>query len=927
METKSFLQASYQPNAIEKKWYALWEQQNLFQPQYQGFDVDSSYCIVIPPPNVTGTLHMGHGFQYTLMDALIRYHRMQGLNTLWQVGTDHAGIATQMVVERQLHAQNLDRHQLGRNKFIEKVWEWKDESGDRIAKQIRRLGASVDWSRERFTMDQALSKAVRDVFIQLYEEGLIYRGKKLVNWDPVLLTAISDLEVTSEEEQGTLWFIRYSLIDSSQSVTVATTRPETMLGDVALAVHPDDPRYQMLIGKMVKIPISHRIIPIIADDSIDQTFGTGCVKITPAHDFNDYKIGIKHGLALINIFTPDAKLNEHAPIAYQNLDRFVARKKLIAQLKQEGLLEKEQPHTLSIPKGDRSGAVIEPYLTNQWFVHTKPLAEPAYEIVKRNKIRFVPEAWTKVYYQWMENIEDWCISRQLWWGHQIPAWYDEKGNIYVGESEKDVRIKYQLKSDIMLTQDQDVLDTWFSAALWPFATLGWPENSEDFKLFYPTQVLVTGFDIIFFWVARMIMFGLKFTGNIPFHTVYITGLIRDGHGQKMSKSKGNIIDPLDLIDGITLDELIAKRVHGLMQPQLAERIVKQTKRDFPEGIAPHGCDALRFTFAALATHSRDINFDMSRLNGYKNFCNKIWNAAKFVLLQTEDFNYQGTSKVFEKPEQWILLKLNEAIQEAHRHFKQYRFDLLAQKLHEFIWHDFCDWYIELAKASLALPHLRDQTQNTLVIVFESLLRLLHPLMPHLTEELWHPIAAKMNNHEKSIMLQPYPSVNTNVNDNAELLDEIKWLIQFITVVRNMRSEMNMPNQATISLLLRNGSTLDKNYIQQFDLYIKFLLKVESVAWIAAEQNTENCLSNALGDLEIFIPLNDTIHVDTHVQRLLKLWNKLDKDYQKMVYKLYKTKFKENAPKEVVEAELKRFEELHQQRLVLRNQLDGYISKA
>ncbi|HET6724892.1 MAG TPA: valine--tRNA ligase, partial [Gammaproteobacteria bacterium] len=687
---------TYDPHAIEQDWYRRWEAAGYFAPQGDR----EPYCIMIPPPNVTGTLHMGHAFQHTLMDALIRYRRMRGDRTLWQVGSDHAGIATQMVVERQLNAEGKTRHDLGREGFEERVWEWKGQSGGTITGQMRRLGDSVDWSRERFTMDEGLSKAVAEVFVRLYDEGLIYRGKRLVNWDPVLKTALSDLEVVPTEENGHLWHLRYPLTDGSGHVIVATTRPETMLGDVAVAVHPDDERYQQLVGKQIDLPLTHRRIPVIADEYVDPEFGTGCVKITPAHDFNDYEIGQRHNLPMINVLTPDAALTDDVPEAYRGLDRFEARKQIVVDFEALGLLEKTDPHKLKVPHGDRSNAVVEPYLTDQWYMKMGPLAEPAIKAVEDGDIRFVPENWSKTYFEWIRNIQDWCISRQLWWGHRIPAWYDEAGNIYVGRDEAEVRIKYQLTNTLPLTRDNDVLDTWFSSALWPFSTLGWPEKTPELEAYYPTNVLVTGFDIIFFWVARMVMMGLKFMDDVPFHEIYITGLIRDEHGQKMSKSKGNILDPIDLIDGIELDALIEKRTFGMMQPQLAEKVRKNTRKQFPDGIPAHGTDALRYTLAALAGPSRDINFDLGRLDGYRNFCNKLWNAARYVLMKLEATPAEGSEIEYGVAERWIRSRLARTIAAVHEHFGTYRFDLAARALYEFTWNEYCDWYLELSKPLL-----------------------------------------------------------------------------------------------------------------------------------------------------------------------------------------------------------------------------------
>jgi len=764
---------TFEPQSIEQQCYKSWEEAGLFKASGSG----DPYCILLPPPNVTGSLHMGHGFQQTIMDALTRYHRMKGDNTLWQVGTDHAGIATQMVVERQLNAQGKTRHDLGREDFIKKVWEWKEHSGGTITGQMRRLGTSPDWSREVFTMDEDLSKAVTEVFVKLHEEGLIYRGKRLVNWDPVLHTAVSDLEVLNEEEDGHMWHMRYPLADGSGELVVATTRPETMLGDTAVAVHPDDERYQDFIGKEIKLPITGRLIPVIADDYVDQEFGTGCVKITPAHDFNDYDMGKRHNLPMINILTDDAKINDDAPEAYRGLDRFDARKQIVADLDAQGALVKIEPHKLKVPRGDRTGAVIEPYLTDQWYVAVESLAKPAIEAVESGEIRFVPENWNKTYYQWMHNIQDWCISRQLWWGHRIPAWYDENGNVFVGRTEEEVREKHGLGSDVTLSQDDDVLDTWFSSALWPFATMGWPEETPDLETFVPSSVLVTGFDIIFFWVARMIMMTKKFTGKIPFKDIYITGLIRDESGDKMSKSKGNVLDPIDLIDGIDIESLVTKRTAGMMQPQLAEKIAKRTRKQFPDGIQAYGTDALRFTFAAMASTSRDINFDMARVEGYRNFCNKIWNASRFVLMNTEehDTGRDGGEMVLSMADRWIWAKFQQTLVEFEKALEDYRFDIAAQTVYEFTWNQFCDWYLELTKPVLnndaSTEAEKRGTRHTLINVLESLLRLLHPLMPFITDTIWQrvvPLSALKVEEGASIMVQAFPEVDAAKQDDKVL---------------------------------------------------------------------------------------------------------------------------------------------------------------
>ena len=823
---------TFEPQSIEQQCYKSWEEAGLFKASGSG----DPYCILLPPPNVTGSLHMGHGFQQTIMDALTRYHRMKGDNTLWQVGTDHAGIATQMVVERQLNAQGKTRHDLGREDFIKKVWEWKEHSGGTITGQMRRLGTSPDWSREVFTMDEDLSKAVTEVFVKLHEEGLIYRGKRLVNWDPVLHTAVSDLEVLNEEEDGHMWHMRYPLADGSGELVVATTRPETMLGDTAVAVHPDDERYQGFIGKEIKLPITGRLIPVIADDYVDQEFGTGCVKITPAHDFNDYDMGKRHNLPMINILTDDAKINDDAPEAYRGLDRFDARKQIVADLDAQGALVKIEPHKLKVPRGDRTGAVIEPYLTDQWYVAVESLAKPAIEAVESGEIRFVPENWNKTYYQWMHNIQDWCISRQLWWGHRIPAWYDENGNVFVGRTEEEVREKHGLGSDVTLSQDDDVLDTWFSSALWPFATMGWPEETPDLETFVPSSVLVTGFDIIFFWVARMIMMTKKFTGKIPFKDIYITGLIRDENGDKMSKSKGNVLDPIDLIDGIDIESLVTKRTAGMMQPQLAEKIAKRTRKQFPDGIQAYGTDALRFTFAAMASTSRDINFDMARVEGYRNFCNKIWNASRFVLINTEehDTGRDGGEMVLSMADRWIWAKFQQTLVEFEKALEDYRFDIAAQTVYEFTWNQFCDWYLELTKPVLnndaSTEAEKRGTRHTLINVLESLLRLLHPLMPFITDTIWQrvvPLSALKVEEGASIMVQAFPEVDAAKQDDKVLAD-IEWVKKFIVGIRNIRGEMDISPNKPLNALLKNVSDEDARRLDAAKAFLDKLSKLETV---------------------------------------------------------------------------------------------------
>jgi len=827
------MEKTYNPQNIEQQCYQKWESKGYFKASGQG----EAYCILLPPPNVTGSLHMGHAFQHTIMDALTRYHRMKGDNTLWQCGTDHAGIATQMVVERQLNAKGLTRHDLGREAFVEKIWEWKAESGGTITQQMRRLGDSTDWDREAFTMDDDLSAAVVEVFVKLHDEGLIYRGKRLVNWDPVLLTAVSDLEVLSEEEDGFMWHIRYPLAEGDASLIVATTRPETMLGDTAVAVHPDDPRYQAFIGQSIRLPITGRLIPIIADDYVDPAFGTGCVKITPAHDFNDYEMGKRHQLAMINIFTADAKINDAAPLQYQGLDRFEARKRIVADLQSSSALVKIEPHKLKVPRGDRSGAVIEPYLTDQWYVAVEALAKPAIEAVESGEIRFVPENWSKTYFQWMNNIQDWCISRQLWWGHRIPAWYDEQGNIYVGRNEDEVRAKYQLNAQLPLRQDEDVLDTWFSSALWPFATMGWPAKTPELDTYLPSSVLVTGFDIIFFWVARMIMMTKKFTGKNPFKEIYITGLIRDENGDKMSKSKGNVIDPIDLIDGISLDALVAKRTAGMMQPELAAKISKRTQTSYPEGFAAYGTDALRFTFAAMASTSRDINFDVKRVEGYRNFCNKLWNASRFVLMNSEDQDngLNNSPRDLSLADRWIWARLHLTLAEYEKAISEYRFDIAAQLVYEFTWNQFCDWYLELTKpilnsATSSIEQKRG-TRHTLVNVLERLLRILHPFMPFITEEIWQRVAplcrALGMDESQSIMMQAFPLQDASLIDQ-QTLGDIEWMKSFVLGIRNIRGEMDIPPSKPLAVLLRNASRSDWQRLQTTQAFLGSIARLESV---------------------------------------------------------------------------------------------------
>ena len=933
------MEKSFEPQTFETKWYAHWEATGCFKPSGKG----KPYTIMLPPPNVTGTLHMGHAFQHTLMDALVRYHRMKGYDTLWQVGTDHAGIATEMVVSRNLAiaGEGETRDSLGRDKFIEKVWAWKQESGDTITRQMRRMGASGDWSRERFTMDEGLSQAVVETFVRLHEEGLIYRGQRLVNWDPVLKTAISDLEVVSEEEDGRLWSIRYPLAggasyehvehdadgneilrETRDYLVVATTRPETMLGDTAAMVHPEDARYASLIGKAVRLPLSEREIPIIADDYVDRAFGTGVVKVTPAHDFNDYAVGQRHGLPMINILTPEAAINHNAPEKYRGLDRYAARKAVLADLEAAGLLVEEKKHKLQVPRGDRTGQVIEPYLTDQWFVRMEKLAARGLELVENGSVRFVPENWINTYRHWMGNIQDWCISRQLWWGHRIPAWYDAAGKIYVGRSEEEVRAANKLGADTSLTRDSDVLETWFSSALWSHSTLGWPVPEDMAKYGHdkrlPTSVLVTGFDIIFFWVARMIMMTDHFTGEVPFKDVYITGLVRDKDGQKMSKSKGNVLDPIDLIDGISADALVAKRTAGLMKPTDAPKIEKATRKEFPEGIPAFGADALRFTFASLATHGRDIKFDLQRCEGYKNFCNKLWNAARFALMNCEGFTASGKPQPKTDAERWILDRLQHTLREVETGYADYRFDLASQALYEFAWNEFCDWFLELAKPALTGTDqaTADSTRHTLLYVLETLLRALHPLIPFVTEEIWHAVAPQLGISGDSISTQPYPEADASF-ESAQAAADIEWLKAAVTALRSIRSQMNISPARAVPLLLQDGDASDKARAQRYDAALQFLARLESIEWITGEAPAS--AAAVLGSLKLLIPLEGLIDLDAEKSRLDKELKRIAGEIGKCQGKLSSETFVQNAPAAVVEQERARLADWTAQQAALQAQ--------
>ena len=978
------MEKTYQPSAIEQHWYKQWEERGYFTPNRDCLRGDG-YCIMIPPPNVTGSLHMGHAFQHTIQDALTRYRRMQGRKALWQVGTDHAGIATQMVVERKLAAEaNKSRHDLGRDAFIGKVWDWKRESGGAITRQMRRLGNSVDWDTERFTMDDGFYQAVQEVFVRLYEDGLLYRGKRLVNWDPKLHTAISDLEVENREVNGHMWHLRYPLADGAKTaagkdyIIVATTRPETMLGDTGVAVNPEDPRYKDLIGKFVELPLVARRIPIVGDEHADMEKGTGCVKITPAHDFNDYEVGQRHRLPMINvltfngdirgkaqIFNADGSVNTELdatlPEQYRGMERFAARKAIVADFKTAGLLDEIKPHTLQVPYGDRGGVVIEPMLTDQWYVDAKTLAKPAIEAVGNGTIQFVPKSYENMYFSWMRDIQDWCISRQLWWGHRIPAWYDDAGNVYVGRTEAEVRARHNLGSDLTLVQDEDVLDTWFSSALWTFCTLGWPneenlpETAARLKTFHPTDVLVTGFDIIFFWVARMIMMTMHFMKDdhgqpqVPFKTVYVTGLIRDEAGQKMSKSKGNVLDPLDMIDGISLEGLLEKRAGNMMQPQLAETIAKRTKKEFANGIEAHGADALRFTLAALASTGRDINWDMKRLEGYRNFCNKLWNASRYVLMNTaggealekagggnieitgamlSDCGAGGEDIQLSLADRWIISRLQQVEENVRQHFDQYRFDLVSQALYEFIWNEYCDWYLELSKPVLwdgnASTEAKRGTRRTLVRVLEATLRLAHPLIPFITEEIWQQIKALAGVEGETIMLAPYPvDDHSKFDDTAER--DINWLKGIIVGVRNIRGEMNIAPGKLLTVHIKNGDDCDRKRLDENRRFLAKLANLETVNWLEPDDEAPLSATALAGDLEILVPMAGLIDKDAELARLAREIDRLTKERGRITGKLSNENFVSKAPEAVVTREKEKLTEAETALAALQKQSEAISS--
>ena len=1011
------LENAYNPSDVENGMYQVWEDKGYFQPSY---DKQQSFSIALPPPNVTGSLHMGHGFNNAIMDTLTRYHRMLGENTLWQPGTDHAGIATQMVVERQLNAQGIKRHDLGREKFLEKIWEWKAESGGNITRQIRRLGSSVDWSRERFTMDDGLSNAVKEVFVRLYEDGLIYRGKRLVNWDTKLQTALSDLEVENHDEKGSLWHFRYYLTDKNAKtqdgknyLVVATTRPETLLGDTAVAVNPEDARYQHLIGQTVTLPITGRIVPIVGDDkAVDMEFGTGCVKITPAHDFNDYETGKRHNLPMINIFDSSAHILpemqiftdlqtkepqlETTPSEYAGLERFAARKKMVEQSEAEGWLEEIKPHDLKVPKGDRSNTIVEPWLTDQWYVSIEQLAKPAIEAVEDGRTEFVPAQYKNMYMAWMRDIQDWCISRQLWWGHRIPAWYDDEGNIYVARSvysayDQAVQHKMQeIQSDdsqqelykllsaihekyknlnnqkiadwlefatlteeinklgIHLRQEDDVLDTWFSSALWTFSTLDWTgelnfdDYSQALKTFHPTSVLVTGFDIIFFWVARMMMMTLYFIkdkdGNpqVPFKTVYVHGLVRDGQGQKMSKSKGNVLDPIDLIDGIDLETLVAKRTTGLMNPKDAQKIEKATRKEFADGIPAFGTDALRFTFTSLASTGRDINFDLKRIEGNRNFCNKIWNATRFVLMNCVDkegnaldIDKTANTALWELPEQWIMSRLNSTVKAIHEHMSQYRFDLVSQDIYEFIWNEYCDWYVELAKSSLndesVSAERKAQIRYVLLNCLEVAMRFSHPIMPYITQSIWQTIAPIIDKKATdSIMTAAFPTADDSLI-SLQTEHDMTWLQALIGAIRNIRGEMKLGNAVRLPVLLDNISDEETARLSRIENQFKSLAKVDTLTIVNAGDGSDKELplssSSMVGQLKVLVPMKGLIDPTAELNRLAKAQEKLTKQAESLRSKLSNESFVSKAPANVVESEKAKLAEMDTQLAEMHKQIE------
>ena len=919
------LKGTFEPSSLERPLYDEWESSGYFAPAGNG----RPYCIAIPPPNITGRLHLGHAFQHTLMDALTRYQRMKGRQALWQMGTDHASIATQMIVERQLEAQGISRDAIGREEFLKRVWEWRDHSGGEISQQLRRMGSSLDWSRERFTMDEGFSTAVNEVFVRLYEDGLIYRKKRLVNWDPILKTAVSDLEVENVAERGHLWHIRYPLLggrrtsEGADHVVVATTRPETMLGDTGLAVHPDDPRYCDLIGARARLPLVGREIPIVGDRHVDPEFGTGCVKVTPGHDFNDYAVGERHDLDCINILNDDASINDNAPEAYRRMDRMRARETVVADLTDLDLLASVEAHDLTVPRGDRSGAVLEPWLTDQWWVDVKPLAEPAIEAVRDGRIRFVPRQFENMYFAWMREVQDWCISRQLWWGHRIPAWYDDRGNVYVGRDEAEARKNGDVPVGTALERDADVLDTWFSSALWTFATLGWPERTPELERFHPTDVLVTGHDIIFFWVARMIMMTLRFTGEVPFRTVYTHGLVRDAHGAKMSKTKGNVLDPLDIVDGISLEDLVAKRTADLTQPQMVTAIEKATRGDYPEGIRAYGTDALRFTYCALASPTgRDVNLDLGRIDGYRNFCNKLWNATKFVLMHAEDADLEAPAPPG-LADRWIRSRARRLIEDVERAIGAYRFDLYANAVHEFAWHEYCDWYLEFTKPVLWRaeedPAAARAACRTLLETLDVLLRVAHPITPYITETLWREARGASGRPGETIMLEPFPQAN-DFPDDAEAEAAVEWLKAVVVGIRNIRGEMGIASGVGVRLLLQAGDTTDRERLRATETLLRRMAGVETVAWLAADAEAPPSAVQLVGELKVLVPLEGLIDIDRECERLQKSISRFESDLSRSEQKLGNKNFVTKAPAAVVAKERDKAKDLAAKLETLREQL-------
>ena len=922
--TNDPLAAKYDPSAIERKLYEEWEREGYFAPKS---GTGKPYSIVIPPPNVTGTLHVGHAFQHTIMDVLIRYHRMMGRETLWQTGTDHAGISTQMVVTEQLAAEGTSPHKIGREAFVDRVWKWKEQAGSNITQQMRRLGSSVDWKRERFTMDEEYALAVTEVFVRLYQQGLIYRGSRLVNWDPHLQTALSDLEVVSEEEDGELWHIRYPLApgftteEGNNHLVIATTRPETMLGDTAVAVHPEDKRYKCLIGSDAILPLVGRRLPIIGDDYVDRDFGTGCLKVTPAHDFNDYEIGQRHNLSAISILTKQARINENAPPAYQGLDRFAARARIVRDLETEELLVKVEPHKLQIPRGERSKKTVEPMITEQWFVDVQPLAKDAIEAVESGKIRFEPKRWENVYFSWMRNIRDWCISRQLWWGHRIPAWYDTEGNVYVGRDENEVRVKHALSEEVKLTQDPDVLETWFSSAIWTFATMGWPETTEDLRKFHPTNVLVTGHDIIFFWIARMIMMTQRFAGEIPFHVAYVTGLVRDARGRKMSKTAGNGLDPLDIIDGVDLETLVAKRTGNLPQPRMATKIERNTRTEYPNGIPAFGADALRFNMCAIASPGSNYNFDLKRVEGYHFFCNKLWNATRFVLANCAPRELQGT-ETLTVADRWIRSRMQALVAATHKAIESYRFDLYAEAVYQFAWHEYCDWYLEITK-TLFFDTAADSAEvrgarSTLLAVLEALLRITHPIMPFVTETLWKEVFSSTGRHARSLMLENYPSADEFEFDEASV-SAISWLIDTVTLVRNIRGIRQIPPKREIQLLFADGNDTDRSNCEISDAVLRRLIKSEEIRWLNQNEPVPPASVQTRGELRILVPFDSKREFEHEWERIGRELSKANEQLKRVNAKLANEQFLHNAPARVIEAERTKATELEISKRVFEEQ--------